>query len=600
MDLDIYRILDVTNVNDDNSHNLCLTYDTLTKIIKNLSNLHSEINLIEERCRVTSRESIKEFFYFDFDVLYSAINWLSAREQQEGFQRQESFWSSLSVMLHDHDVFLLPGSLFEILRFLKRRQNIENQLSKSAMTSAFIEGFFSTSASRSDISPFISSIGALQNISFNEKTFFILRQLFGSIHHTAEFASKFQYETEQFQELYYLLSAGTRRSKQINNRVDALNLATLSQMNSTLKKEHHCLISNSSALGNLFGATSNAAELMPHGIGNPVVSPRYASLYRLINTSTNSAADAEQFSNQLGSNVQELISTCKKLRRKVEGGAEVLRNDVVHSDAVVDLVWMLEGAREEIKERRKSQEKSFELFRRKYTQEDQKDFLIDVQEKIRNSLDESIYKNYSRSRSEMNELTIEKFFSDATTNSETFATEAFEIFNGTHAVNILVENGALRLWMPANLTFLDFIHSIASLNSRVMDKFFSDEYSFSQLSPPNDEFFEGGSLIILTETDEFSFEINLTDGNLPSKVVNSIGEEIDPNDIVFVRFSHDLYSSTYDGQILAARTSYDVVKDINHFFDRALHSKTNILRNRMTRHAIDEYASNAYLRSVSP
>src|SRR5205814_1520628 len=86
--------------------------------------LETEVRRIALDCNSLDRQRIKLKVCVDFDVIHSALN-------------TNSFWASVALDLEAFDLYLLPGTLFELVGYIRRKE-YKASIFEKQITQAFI------------------------------------------------------------------------------------------------------------------------------------------------------------------------------------------------------------------------------------------------------------------------------------------------------------------------------------------------------------------------------------------------------------------------------------------------------------------------------
>ncbi len=562
MDIEIYRALNIPGISENGEPAKTLGVSELNEIIRNLRDLGQELEDISERFMVVSRRRVHETFYFDFDVIFSAINWLRSQKRYDGIKSEGSFWSSLSVYLLCEDALLLPGSLFELLNFLRRQSDIRGEVTKSAMAEAFIDAFYNSSKLQSHPDSFFNAVGALRNMEFDEATYFILKQYFSTAHKYNIEEGDWGIDVDIFQSSYYALRTGSRTNKPINNRVDALNFAICSNMNKRQMDAHHTLVSNSVHLRRLSEPqiSPNNASSRLLNIGPQVVSTRHVCLYRLVDNIAHDKAHAQKVCSEWMASVDSMRRYFISKRSEIDENGFLRASDIFEDDALTDVVWMFEGLQKEISRIRHKQNNDLTAFKKLYKQTDHKEFLRDVTNNISELVSQSKYLKIDLMKDDR-KVDIRPLF-ESSANEGRFA---YEIYSDGVAVNVLAERNSLIIWLRSEMDADTFVANVVAFNREIIDKFYSETYSLeavTQRSP--EEYFRTGHWVFYTESGVVEGDASMQTPETASEVIRGLSPNFSGN-VDFVRFDHPLYSISFDGEMLGFRTSYGVDEDFRSF-----------------------------------
>ena len=193
------------------------------------------------------------------------------------------------------DIVLLPGTLFEILRYSQDRLKAAKKISNTALGSAFIDSFNELDFNKiEDIQQEL--LNAFQKATFSEHDLY-LHSIIKERAHVVE-APLPPIDRNLFYQCIVHLSQGPRINKILNNRIDAYNYALLAALNDKPEPTHrYVLVSNSSYMRQLdnhawyrVAATSYnqgrsitaSPNLWKLQYRRAVISPRRAALFQLL------------------------------------------------------------------------------------------------------------------------------------------------------------------------------------------------------------------------------------------------------------------------------------------------------------------------------
>ncbi|WP_346894788.1 hypothetical protein [uncultured Roseibium sp.] len=564
---DIYKIFNLAEFED--AHERPLQPEELDTIISNLSNLESELNKLLPRFRDVARNNVEEIYYLDFDVIYSAINWIGPLAKEESFVSRDSFWSSLAINLLSTKMYVLPGTVFEIVQFARKQTALQRKIESSQIAEVFLHEFQNKSEF-SKSRTFLDTVNTLKRIQFGEKTYFILNKIFSQnaiFHH---FYKGYQFDRDIFQSAYtYLRSISSRRDQYINNRVDAMNFAICAYYNELDHQRHHTIVSNSKSLLNLPApavSSDNVSSLF-YSEGNHVSTARQACIYHLIRRISEDDNNAAELIcrtwiknvNLVKYKISELVSS--------SSDRSVFSNEIVNNDQLIDTMWMFESLQKEFSNLRHKQRRELHAFRKTYQFSDHKKFMIDISDNIFSSIKNTKYYNIIMN----NKLTDEKAeISEFTISTETGLQKAFEIFSKEQAVNITGGESGFRIWGRVEMPMKKFIDDVTHTSRNIRHKFYNDIYSLEGLTSEDAEvFFQDASWHFLSR-EGCAITSHLPMGDLPDfkKVVAKLN--LTANDSLYCRFDSPIFSVSYDGVMAGALTQTQVEFDLRDMFDNFL------------------------------
>src|SRR5207245_1762705 len=103
----------------------------------------------------------------DFDVIYSALHLIADKSS-------DSFWASVALDIEAFDLVLLPGTLFELVDYIKKRESRAG-LFDTQITRAFLSAFETTGFRQDDvISYYFVLVSALNLDSFKTGEHYVM------------------------------------------------------------------------------------------------------------------------------------------------------------------------------------------------------------------------------------------------------------------------------------------------------------------------------------------------------------------------------------------------------------------------------------------
>lgn len=236
----------------------------------------NEFRRIALDCNKLEQEGIKLRVCVDFDVIHAAMY-------------SNSFWSSVAIDLNAFDLYLLPGTLFELIGHLNRRERGAKIFEKQ-FAQAFLRAFEQSAFKQSDvISSYESFFEEVVTPNISGAPDYLLSLLRDRLK-PLDATRLVRPDDDLFYKCMFHLSEGSRSDRIINNRADAYNFALVTTLNEiTFKtKEHYVIISSANAMMRLNAQVANADSYSEsYGVSgrHPIRtlwSPRYASIHQLV------------------------------------------------------------------------------------------------------------------------------------------------------------------------------------------------------------------------------------------------------------------------------------------------------------------------------
>ena len=267
-----------------NSHN------DLSKLQDDLSDLQQELMDIGEDFRATSSNKLHTHLALDFDVIRSAIDWNDSKHKG-------NVWASLLLNQNSFRFFLLPGTLYELITYMKSALKSIAKVAKSAIGNKFIElfQFEHQSPHLSYHEEYKVTLKSFVDCSINSKRYFLLKNLQEQSDPISIEESQNSSHIAFFRRAVRVLSSSEyRREKDRNNRVDSLNFALIKQFNRTNIGERCILISDTKAVHHLGGIWPEKYLSSKEQTFNTVWNSRKAAIYILLLRQESTLASAER------------------------------------------------------------------------------------------------------------------------------------------------------------------------------------------------------------------------------------------------------------------------------------------------------------------
>jgi hypothetical protein len=206
-----------------------ISVEEIDRLFDESERLRKELLELAAQLRTDVRLGIRTLYCLDFSVIRSAIDWDRSIDSAE-------LWSGICVQLGTQDLILLPGALFEAIRYLRTRA----ALSSVVNTNPFFEVFERASLDESFSHKYLKQQypGAVQDFSainlFRDDLYIIdifQRHLASPHEHTMPGMDR-----SMFHRGIDILSFGSRADRWMNNRADSVNYALCHSLNQGIDK----------------------------------------------------------------------------------------------------------------------------------------------------------------------------------------------------------------------------------------------------------------------------------------------------------------------------------------------------------------------------
>lgn len=375
------------------------------------SSLESDVTNVQSDYAALVRSRMLPKYCLDFDVLFPAINWLKEPTADEFHAHSEAFWTSLILSLPTFDIYLLPGTLWELFDYSKRRLRTIRKLYDTQFGLSFMRAFekyslahLGDSEHSEEIPHYTDALARFQSRTIDKEEYYILSILQQK---AALLPPPFPpinrhifYRSNQF------LARGHRIDRTLNNRVDAHNLSLIYALNNAHKGDdgRYVLISNSRTMPELDGHLTQAFEwnvasrVAPYqalhnrhvSASGPknVWSPRRAAIFQLLGLAAGNDIDqAVTYSWQLLASIRDAKAV---IAQHIAAGEEEPRNPegdalVASHNFFLDVISSIDAIQRQIDSARRVREHSISVLERKYDLRKPLDFLEYIDDKLRKS-----------------------------------------------------------------------------------------------------------------------------------------------------------------------------------------------------------------------
>ena len=258
-------------------------------------------------------------FCVDFDVLYAASEW-------SGDSDGAPFWSALLFYLDANKHVLLPGTLFEILRYFEFWTHSIDSPSGTVRVREDALGdvghaFYRAFAGRQKFDLEFLQHSEKVSMKFKDSEFLMnqMKFIFNTMRNKCDILSAVkirEFDHSTFETSANILAHAHRKEKTINNRVDALNFTVIQQINRASNEfpPRVILVSNSRALRILQRTIVNPRSSQVRRAMHNVWSTRAASIFQLLCSVSQSLQEASEHSWEL---YQDLIDERRALLAEI-------------------------------------------------------------------------------------------------------------------------------------------------------------------------------------------------------------------------------------------------------------------------------------------
>ncbi|UTW60228.1 hypothetical protein KFE96_07920 [Kordiimonas sp. SCSIO 12603] len=390
-----------------------VTYDEVKALYHQTINLIAEIEEIGNHIHNVHYTKKGEVYTFDFDVLYSTVNWLSPNFKSNVVKSRDTFWTSLAFELFYESSFLLPGTAVELINFLKFNSGKTHRILETSIGNSFVDDFLmNLSPSGVSGTDFYSAVESLRTIDLTLNTLFIIENVLKS--HTAHSYVKkrynLDYEIDVYQDTFDFLSRRRNKTKQVNTTIDATNYAILTQLNKDHGKtgdNFHTIISNTKAMQKIPAhlSTLENQTIMMREDENGVASPRQASIYKLLIDVFPNKSEAETITREWVHQIRKFRDKLVYTLEHTNQGEHIKTDQLVNIDGITSLIWSFEGIQQKINESRKSSNKRIMLFKREFNSQQISEFTQQILDYFdRNIRNTEIFKRVFKNVESIKEL----------------------------------------------------------------------------------------------------------------------------------------------------------------------------------------------------
>lgn len=558
--------------------NLEATEIGLRALSNSLEQMEDELNHIHRAFRRSAYSDLRDCVYVDFDIIYSAFNWLSRPKRPDNTDRLQSFWSSLCLALLDEQARILPGTLDEVSRFLENNRNSADFLNNSARDRSKFQ--LALHQAITDLSPnsladnqyFIASMQDAVRGFRDSVVQSVLKPILRDDLYKEINNSRQCFDEKQFSATYFALKMDKKRRDQyLNNRVDALNFSMLTGLNhqdavSQDPVSRHLLVTNTVILQRL--TPPDPDNIVHYALTeNGVVGPRKMCLYLILrDAAEGDAARAEEATFELLESTRRLLRLTSEIRSHLRAGSakEIISSDFsFNADPFHVLFLDFDWIQRRVNEVQKSRERVITLADRSFSHDQFREFCDYAIDKTNAAMHNSVYLRVIKDGNyEMQVEELERI-------EEVSLQRAFRIYShDTRKGNIFVSGGdfGLRFWFDIEFDFKRFAEIVEDLRNNVFDDVFSQATLQSRPKTFNLAAAgqEGRWLVGLVSGEEITVEAPMISG-VDQSINECIKRRNSGEDIDFMRYWCPLFSTTYDGKLLGVRTPLKIDRLVKEF-----------------------------------
>lgn len=269
-----------------------LSSDQVEAIAVALDDLDGEISQITRDIEQQSRDGKEVVFCLDSDVMRMPIDHDLYQEPisnvYDEFSRYDSeFWSSIVLASNIDNIVLLPCTMFEVLNYLKAIDSFNLNRSELALYQGLSKAVYAANLNeigkKENINPLYK---AIKRQDFSEKRLFLLKVVSRLLRETdRDFPSPIR---RIYRSAVTFLTRGSRLGRTINNRIDAMNIATICAMNSDQSRhkrnKRHVLVSNTKLLADFSEDIPEIYKLHKDRVRDEdlIWAPKRAALFRIL------------------------------------------------------------------------------------------------------------------------------------------------------------------------------------------------------------------------------------------------------------------------------------------------------------------------------
>lgn len=572
--------------------------DDLKSSHQEAKRIEADIRLIKDDIDLELHEGTKTIYCTDFDVIASATDW---RESSS----QNSYWASLIFHFPRLSLFLLPGTLYEINSYIRKKKNRIDKLNtfESAFLDLTLKAMSDEGNSDEANQKFNSIIGTFKSTHLNSRELYILNILKKKIdapeNHTLPPID------QDF--LYYsidCLSMGARVDKSINNRIDAINYSLCHALNMESFKSgnRYILVSDTRAMHKLNqimkGSLSYSSDSHYFDSGF-VRSSRTTALELLIRKIGRSIAGSEALCYKLLEDIAQYIRKISDLivtKRQAQVGSDKRAIAVFEgNNPFVNLVSSIEHLQNELAaEKEKSKKIQLSFYDHQFGK-NPSDFYMGLEKQIDNLLRRSsfkrIFEDVNVGRTTELKLEVNSDPKGFSFIQERTASDKFE--------NVVAVSRDYKKFsqyiIPGNAPLPQFISVYNLLSSNISAEIARGIYHDAMWN--SDE----GTLTAISEsTGEIrSLEIGSRTDLTLVDVSEMLG--IYPAEIDLLRFDNPVFSFSHEKDFLVLSTKFSISREIMLLFEKLTSARLGLEgAGVLARHLSDNSKSELHPAQAQP
>lgn len=246
---------------------------------KKVKNLASDVRVVAEEIRSQIDEKYDILFPLDFDIVYSAVDWKNKNSRN-------SFWSSIAVNFMGDKNTILPGSLYEMLKFSRRYLPAGAGGFPNHLAEQIFQAFLSApDIRRSGDSGYPAYLKSFLDAELASRALYVIKKMQNSIS-SLDFNPEEHINTSLLKTCSSFLAKGSRQDRDLNNYIDAYNISLAVGLNRRgyFNQKKLVIVSNSPAMAQLgrFLSSFSADTDKRNAESTVVWSARTAAIYKLL------------------------------------------------------------------------------------------------------------------------------------------------------------------------------------------------------------------------------------------------------------------------------------------------------------------------------
>lgn len=527
-----------------------------------LHRLHNEFHDIASTMSLDARHGYTTRYALDFDVIMNALD-LHARNSYQ------QFWSVVAIILGSHNIVLLPGTLFELKKYLaEKARHLEGIASRTLGTklAGLATSLLRTNQSRSQYS---SELDDFKSWDVGSRD----RYIFGLIQNNlADHQDLPSVDRDLFENAVGFLSRGSRVDRWENNRADAINYGVLHKLNGFIDSNgvRHILVSNTGAMKDLdqaMRATFNFAgshlepspDLFRAGF---VWNARSTALHQLLLRAGGGEAGAESVAWKILSNISDYR------KRLAETRAEflALRTPTLPQleDLLIDVVTSFDDIQRQLDTH--TDAPLIALEGTEYQSKDPEKFYRHMEQFIDRRLLDTGYR-YTFTREDTSKVPFQLRKAAPFGRST-----SFELHDElTQFVARFVEGEEVVLFTECNISLEEFLTSVDTVQAMILSQVTLGKLSLEQLYDDDPKCFED---FVMARIQGKGTKYAYTMSNSSYSAL-SLSEMFHcfPSDINFVRIDAPLLSYSFEGDIIGISSRYKLPNEFETFLSGVVHPR---------------------------